>query len=108
MWQAWVYLTVSCVSLTVQTLALLRIIARRATRPGSVRNGLLRTSVCRVTVSVGYVGLGIAALNKIQNTAAAAFTVLIAVQVLWQLNALLDARLAARLSPAKHVKGTHH
>lgn len=94
-WAAWLYLVVSSVSLTIQTTALVRIMRHSATL---ARNGLRRTAVCRVSASVAYVSLGVAAILEIPATDMAAFGVLLAVQCLWQVNALLDSRLAHRLN----------
>lgn len=114
MWEAWIYLTVSVASLTIQTIALIRILSRRSQH--LVRRGLARTATCRVAASTIYVGLGVAALNDIPHAAMAAFIALIFIQCLWQLNGILDSRLAARLAkhdtnPALHADvrtGTAH
>lgn len=96
MWAAWVYLAVSTLSLTVQTVALARIVAQAAAIR-AVRRGLLRTATCRVVASATYVALGVAAILSLPGTGTAAFVALVLIQGIWQANAVADARLARRL-----------
>lgn len=98
MWEAWIFLAVSVEDVTVQGVTFIRILNRRRGQM-RVRHGLVRTAACRVVASVVYVGLGIAAINQVPQTANAAFTALMVIRFLWQANALLDARLSRRLSP---------
>jgi len=90
-----VYLTVSGASLTIQSIALVRIMhTAGVSRP---RRGLLRTACCRVVAALAYVTLGVMALSGTPGTGTIALIALIIIQVIWQVNAMLDTRLARAL-----------
>lgn len=96
-----VYLTVSTTSLTVHTVAFTRIMTQSSS--GIARQGLLRTSLCRVAASATYVGL--AALSETSNTGMAALVALILIQLMWQANGVCDARLGRQLANnPKHAR----
>lgn len=98
-----IYLTVSTTSLTVHTVAFTRIMTQSSS--GIARRGLLRTSLCRVSASAVYVGLGLMALSTTSNTGMAALVALILIQLMWQVNGVCDARLGRRLAnKPKHAR----
>jgi len=91
-----VFMGVSLVSLTLQTLMLILLIEKLSTQSKIERityNGLLRTAICRVIAAVLYVGVGVATLILYPGWEIFALMVFIVVQVLWWVNAGADVLL---------------
>jgi len=91
-----VFMGVSLVSLTLQTVMLILLIGKFSTTSSIERltyNGLLRTAVSRVIAAILYVGVGVATLILLPGWEIFALMVFIAVQVLWWVNAGADVLL---------------
>jgi hypothetical protein len=95
-----VFLTVSCISLTIHASALIRIVM--TTTRGQIADltdhGLIRTATSRTVVAVLYVSLGAYALTSIEAAGPVALAVFCVAQLTWQANALLDVRLKRRIA----------
>lgn len=100
------FLSISGMSLTWQTTALYQLLRLDAPRGSPAYRGLLRTSICRVCVSVCYVMVGGNALFTHVSTLAVTFTVFCITQIVWQLNAAADVRLSRRLPTAENTEET--
>lgn len=91
-------MAVSVVSLVVQSIGLRRMYRTDAGTPSLVRAGMMRTAACRVMASMMYVTLGVMAITSAPTTPVLALVVFMAVQLMWQLNAVADVRLRRRLA----------
>lgn len=98
---AFVFITVSTVSLAVQVTSLFRLHHVPADGTVTARlayQGLLRTSRCRVGVAVTYLLVGVTALcAPARSVGLVTLAVFCCIQVLWQVNSLLDVRLKHRI-----------
>lgn len=81
-----ILLAVSLLSLTVYGWSLTKLLAQ------PVREGLVRTAVCRVVSALIYLTIALITIRGIDLGSAPLF-VFIAIQVMWQGNAVADARL---------------
>jgi hypothetical protein len=94
------FLLVSCLSMTLQAVALARLAARRAgaAAEGMVAAGYVRTAACRVLAATVYVAVAAVQLAGDGSLTAEALIVFTAIQVLWQVNSLMDIRIRRALS----------
>lgn len=60
------------------------------------RPGLVRTAACRVVAAVLYVGVALATLYDVDAGPVIGLGVFAAAQLIWQVNGLLDLRIAQR------------
>lgn len=106
-----IFLVVSISSFYVQLAALSKLHFWPKAAAGSLDagmyRGLLRTSICRFAAAVIYVGLAMANLTTAispKGLAVASLIVFVAVQLIWQANAIADVRLRRHLAAmtAKH------
>lgn len=96
-----IFVAVSVVTFTVQTVALVRLLSWPviSTVPGTlVHRGLLRTSMCRVVAGAAYVVLGLTIVVNQSSLPVLSLTVFTLVQLLWILNATADVRLRRALA----------
>lgn len=100
MWEVWLYLAVSVEDIAVQSTALFRIWAR-PTAVAVARQGLLRTATCRVIAALTYAAIGVLAALSAPQTGSVLFGALLALRLMWQVNALLDSQIASRLAHFK-------
>jgi hypothetical protein len=97
-----VFFGVSAISLVVQLLGLSRMVPEKpivdtAIVQRLVRQGMIRTAACRVLAAIAYVALSTFLLLYGDVFPIASLLVFIAVQVMWQGNALADVILRRRL-----------
>jgi hypothetical protein len=93
------FLAMSILSMVWQSATLQRLVRDSSLRSRATQayGGLLRTAVCRVSVSMAYVMVGINAIWPRVEVLILTFAVFCATQAVWQLNAWADLRLARRL-----------
>lgn len=84
----WVFLVVASMNLATYTVVL--VVVRRPPR----RPGLVRTATSRVLVALCYIGVATATIVGWSHLDTLVVTVLIVVSLTWQVNSLLDGRLA--------------
>jgi hypothetical protein len=99
------FLIMSGISMTWQGSTLWRLVRDSSlrSRATDAYSGLLRTSICRVGVSLAYVLVGVNAIWPRFEVLIFTFVVFCAIQAVWQLNSWADLRLARRL---KSVPGS--
>jgi hypothetical protein len=98
------FLAMSCVSFAWQTRAL-RQLTSPETGGHQIRvRGLLRTSVCRVTVAALYVGVGVNELFVHFAEVSVTFCVFCIAQFVWQFNASADVRLRRSLARESSIE----
>jgi len=93
------FLCMSVISLAWQGSALCRLVndSNLRSRATDAYGGLLRTAICRVSVSTAYVLVGANAIWPRVEVLILTFAVFCVIQAVWQLNAWADLRLARRL-----------
>jgi hypothetical protein len=101
------FLAMSTLSMTWQGAALRQLVRASSLRSRATQayGGLLRTAVCRVGVSIAYVMVGINAIWPRVEVLILTFAVFCAMQVVWQLNAWADLRLARCLKATPPMRG---
>jgi fluoride ion exporter CrcB/FEX len=99
-----VFFGVSVISLVVQILGLSKMVPPEPSNPviqvrvqHLVRQGMIRTAACRVLAAMTYVALSAFLLIYGDIFPIASLAVFIAVQIMWQMNALADVILRRRL-----------
>jgi len=105
-----VFMGVSLVSLTLQTVMLILLIGKFSTTSSIERltyNGLLRTAVSRVIAAILYVGVGIATLTGPSGWEIFILMVFIVVQVLWWVNAGADVLLRRYIAKSNRVSAKY-
>lgn len=93
------FLVVSCLSMILQILAFVRLVARRASTPAEelAAGGYVRTVTCRILAATIYVVVAAVQLAGDGTLSAEALIVFALVQTLWWLNSLADIRIRGRL-----------
>lgn len=106
-WGAELYLGVSIISLSTQTVSLVQLLS------GVKIPGLVRTCTCRVIASLLYVSIGILALvpnynnnNKPYSLGIYVLFVFTGVQVMWQINSIADVKLKQRMKGRHRASGS--
>jgi hypothetical protein len=101
-----VFLVVSCTSWVFQTLAFIRLSARRGreTDMRKVSAGYRRTAACRVLAATVYVVVAAVQVAGDGTLSFESLVVWIAVQILWWLNSLADIRIRRSLSPTERPR----
>lgn len=106
-WSAELYLGVSIISLSTQTVSLVQLLS------GVKVPGLVRTCTCRVIASLLYVSIGILALapnynnnNRPYSLGIYVLFVFTGVQVMWQINSIADVRLKRRMKGRHRTSGS--
>ncbi len=91
------FLAVSIISLGWQGTSLHRLYGSRPLLLSTTYSRLHRTAVCRVGVSILYVGVGVNALFLRYSALEVAFAVFCITQIVWWINSAADIRLIRRL-----------
>jgi hypothetical protein len=101
-----VFLLVSCLSLMLQVLSYVRLVAQRARNDAEeiAGGGYTRTVLCRVLAATVYVVVAAVQLAGDGSLTPEALIVFSSIQVLWQLNSLQDIRVKRQLG---ELRGDH-
>jgi hypothetical protein len=97
------FLLVSCLSLSFQVLALVRLARQTRQRAGGgaeklVGAGYIRTIACRILAATIYVAVASVQLAGDGTLSAEALIVFASVQLIWWLNSVMDIRIRRTLS----------